>query len=239
MDKVLTLIFLLLACSCHITTAQDGGIQREVGTVYLGFNYAQPLGGFKEAYPDGNAVGGTFGLLVNPLKRPSLVEVGMQVSYLSQGVGKIGTNVMSYYETYKTSHSIIPVHLVARVKAQSNLPVTPYLDGLTGMTFFYTNTKLKEGAFDFLRENYEPIVLNKYRSAGISYGIGAGLTLNTRKANDMHVDLRVVYLQSALSRYVKKGNVEILQDGFPAYTHSFSETSMFMVQLNMVGILKQ
>ncbi|WP_137758405.1 hypothetical protein [Pontibacter sp. SGAir0037] len=211
--------------------------RRPVGSVYIGAVYMQPVGAFRSTYPNGDAIGGTFGLLVNPLKRATALEVGAQVSYLSQGIHKVETNNTAYHDVLKTAHSIIPIHLVARLKSQTTSLVKPYLDGLAGISIFNTRTKIKEDLLDFMQDGHQPVILNKHNSTGISYGLGAGLLFHTGKSKETMADIRLVYLYSPIEKYVQRGHVTVLQDGFPAYSFSLSETSMFMLQLNLVGIL--
>ncbi len=208
-----------------------------VGTVYLGPAYTAPLGSYRQAYPHADALGGTFGLLINPRKYPSPLELGLQGSYLSQGVDKNPSNYSRTYPTLKTSHSIVPLHFIARVKPQREMPFKPYLDGLAGISIFNTRTKLKEDIFDFMRQDHEAFVLDRYRTTVISFGMGVGMLFWQNKSKDAYADLRVTYLQSPFASYVKKGQVRVLQDGFPAYEFTRSETNMLLINLNIAGVL--
>ncbi|MFT2007658.1 hypothetical protein ACMA1I_03215 [Pontibacter sp. 13R65] len=213
--------------------------ERVVGSVYIGPTYTVPIGDYRQAYPHANALGGTFGLLLNPRKYPSPLEVGLQVSYLSQGIDKNRSSYSSAYPILKTSHSQVPLHLVARVKPLKEMRIMPYIEGLAGITIFNTRTKLKEDIFDFMRDDHEAVVLDRYRTTVISFGVGAGLRFWGNKSKTAYTDLRVTYLQSPFTNYVKKGDVRVLLDGFPDYHLTRSETNMLLINLNLVGVLTQ
>ena len=241
--KVNVILLMLLACMLSrmgygqsVEEPSDApGYSR--GTVYFGLTYAQPMGSFRRAYPQADALGGTFGILINPFLRPSPVEFGAQVTYLSQGVHKIKPLSMANNETWKTAHSIIPVHFVARIKPVNNFKIKPYIDCLAGISIFNTRTKIKQNIVEFLDEDLQAIVLNKHSNTVLSYGIGAGLLFQVSEHSDTAMDLRFIYLESPLARYVQKGDLSIDQDGYPIYYFTRSNTPMLMVQLSIAGLL--
>ncbi|TXK37030.1 hypothetical protein FVR03_16260 [Pontibacter qinzhouensis] len=229
---------LLLVCTLSIESyGQEEEPLQSVGTAYLGASYAIPLGGYRQAYPQANALGGTFGLLLNPRSYPSPLEVGVQVSYLSQGIDKNRSSFSNVYPIIKTSHSLVPLHLVARVKPQKPMRFKPYIDGLVGITIFNTRSKLKEDIFDFMRDDHEAIVLGKYRTTVFSCGIGAGMLLWESNSKNSFADIRVTYLQSPFTTYVRKRDVAVQQDGYPVYFFTRSETNMLQISLNISGVL--
>ncbi|MCC9165609.1 hypothetical protein [Pontibacter harenae] len=239
--------FVLVALTtliCGVAIGQTVDVVPEIsgytrGTVYMGITYAQPLGSFRQAYPQADAFGGTFGLLLNPLKRPSSVEFGLQVSYLSQGVQKMWPAGTLSDEKWKTTHSIVPLHLVARIKPTDQLRIKPYMDCLAGISVFNTRTKIKQNIFEFFNDDLQAVILNRYNSTVLSYGVGAGILFDLGVSGNSALDIRFVYLQSPLANYVKRGDLSIDQDGYPVYGLTRSATNIMMLQLNSVGILTE
>ena len=81
---------LILNCILGFGAAAQAYISPKInGTVYLGLTYAHPVGNFEKFYPEAQAVGGTFGLLVKPHRNIRYLQVGAQVSYLVNGINKI------------------------------------------------------------------------------------------------------------------------------------------------------
>jgi hypothetical protein len=223
---------------CLAAAAQTFVLPQASGTTFLGLSYAQPIGGFQKIYPGGNALGGNFGLLVKPYRHARYLEVGAQVGYLVDGIHKTMVNDSYGNYTLKTAHSYIPIHAVARLKPQKQMFLVPYLDGLMGIGIYNTRSKIKQDFFTFLRNNEEAIVLNKHNTSVFSYGLAAGLQFGNRKNHSsLRGDIRLVYLENPITTYVKNGNLFIGQDGYPSYKYSFSETSMLLLQLNLVGLI--
>ncbi|MGV3585940.1 MAG: hypothetical protein ACO1OF_02965 [Adhaeribacter sp.] len=231
---VYVLVFLGLT---HLVRAQVLLPDRATGSAFIGITYTQPTGQFRETYPSGHGKGGTFGFTVRPMAGTAPIELGATFSYLPIGIEKqpVGSGSNAY--KLKTTHSLIPMHALVRLKPRRLTFATPYLDGLAGITVFNSRTKIKEDFFTSLRDE-DPIVIGKQTSTVINYGLAAGLSfaLNTRKS--FYADLRLVYLESPLATYVKKGDVLVDQNGDATYRYSRSETRMFMFQLNIMGILK-
>ena len=233
--KLPGLLLLLLGLGWQGSQAQSTQTPAEAGTVYLGVGAALPLGSFQDTYPGGQAFGATFGLLAKP-GPPSLpFEVGVEVSYLVDGISRKEAQALSPPYTVKTTHSYIPLHAVFRLKPKRTFVVTPYADGLAGITIFNARSKIKQDLFSTAQEE-EATVLDKYNSTVFSYGLAVGLYLKGKR-QEPRIDIRLVYLEGALGTYVKRGNFTIDQEGYPVYRFTRSETTMLLLQLNIAGIL--
>lgn len=216
--------------------AQQTKTPPALGSVFLGLTFTQPTGSFKETYPGMLGLGGSFGFTVRPRAGYSPVEVGTQVSYLPYGIEKytVGTGSSAYQ--LKTTHSFIPWHALVRLKPRRTATLNPYLDGLAGIAIFNTRTKEKEDVVAALRDE-DAIVVNKHNTTLFSYGLAAGLAFGGGSSKSFFGDIRLVYLENPLTWYVKKGNVQVDSNGFVDYKFSRSETSMFLLQLNLLGVL--
>jgi hypothetical protein len=197
----------------------------------------QPYHAFRRNYPSGHGLGGTFGFTVRPQSGYAPVELGAEVSYLPHGIEKhrIGSGSNAYF--LKTTHSLIPLHALVRLKPRRLTAFNPYLDGLAGITIFNSRTKIKEDLFTAFRDE-DPIVVGKHNNTVLNYGLAAGIMFGGNNRKSFFADLRFIYLESPLASYVKKGDVEVDQNGDASYRISRSETSMFLVQLKITGILK-
>ncbi|GEO03142.1 hypothetical protein AAE02nite_08060 [Adhaeribacter aerolatus] len=236
MKFTLTYLFLFLGL-CRLVMAQRPAPGPPIGSVFIGLGYTLPTAGFRETYATGHAKGGTFGFTVRPVAGTAPIELGAEVSYLPFGIEKqpVGTGSSSY--TLKTTHSQVPLHALVRLKPRRLSTVTPYLDGLAGITVFNSRTKIKEDLFTSLRDE-DPIVVSRHTSTVFNYGLAAGFSVAVNNRKSFYADIRLIYLESPLATYVKKGDVLVDQNGDATYLYSRSETSTFMVQLNLLGILK-
>jgi hypothetical protein len=233
--KLPGLLLLLWGFGWQASQAQSTQPPAEAGTVYLGLGAALPLGKFQDAYPGGQAFGTTFGLLAKPGPPAFPFEVGLEVGYLVDGISKKKAQALTPPYTVKTSHSYIPLHAVLRLKPKRTFVVTPYVDGLAGITIFNSRSKIKQDFFSSAREE-EATVLDKYNSTVFSYGLAAGLYVKGKRQVP-RIDIRLVYLEGPLGTYVKQGNFTIDQQGYPVYRFTRSETTMLLLQLNVAGIL--
>jgi hypothetical protein len=235
MKKLFTFLYLLFALATRGWAQASDSLQVSA-TIYLGLSYAQPVGEFKSTYPKGQAIGPTFGLLVKPNPNFRYLQVGAEVSYLADGIRTIDVPNFNAY-TLKTAHSFIPIHAVVRLKPEKYKSVVPYLDGLAGITIFNTRTKVKQDVFTWFRKGEEAEVLNKQNTTVFNYGLAAGLHFGNPRKKGWRADLRLVYLQSPIARYVKPDGIIITNDGYPNYKFSYSETSMFLLQFNVAGLI--
>jgi hypothetical protein len=229
------LLLLFFGLGCQASQAQSPVAPIGSGTVYLGIGAALPWGRFQEAYPGGQALGPAFGVLAKPGPARLPFEVGVEVSYLVDGISRQEAQALTPSYTVKTTHSYIPLHAVFRLKPRRTRTLTPYADGLAGITIFNSRSKIKEDIFSSGQAD-EPAVLDKYNSTVFSYGLAAGLLIKGKKQAP-RLDLRLVYLESPLGTYVKRGNLSIDQQGYPVYRFTHSETSMLLLQLHVAGIL--
>jgi hypothetical protein len=235
--KVTFFCLLLVLINMYTGQAQERPTGRPTGSVSIGLAYTQPRSGFRQYYPNGHAAGTTFGFTVRPQAGYAPLELGAEVSYLLFGIEKhtIGSGSNAYY--LKTTHSFIPLHGLVRLKPGRLTTFNPYLDALAGISIFNSRTKVDEDFFTFLRDE-EPLVIKKHTSVVFNYGLAAGLMYAVNNRKSFFADLRLIYLESPLASYVKKGDVFIDQNGDAAYHLTRSETSMFMVQLKLTGIIK-
>jgi hypothetical protein len=233
--KLAAVCLLVLILGCQSVRAQALEPLAAAGTVYLGLGAALPLGKFQDTYPGGRAYGANLGILVKPGAPTLPFEVGLEAGYLADGISQNKAPTQTPPYTIKTTHSYIPLHAVLRLKPKRAFLLTPYVDGLAGITIFNTRSKIKQDFFSSAREE-EATVLDKYNSTVFSYGLAAGLYIKGKNPIG-RLDIRLVYLESPLATYVKRGNLAVDPQGYPVYRFSRSETTMLLLQLNVAGLL--
>jgi hypothetical protein len=233
--KLAAVCLLVLGLGCHKVQAQASASPRQAATVYLGPGTALPLGQFQDTYPGGRAYGANLGILVKPGAPTLPFEVGLEAGYLADGISQKKASTQTPPYTIKTTHSYIPLHAVFRLKPKRSNRLTPYADGLAGITIFNTRSKIKQDFFSSAQEE-EATVLDKYNATVFSYGLAAGLYLKGKNPIG-RLDIRLVYLEGGLATYVRRGNLAVDPQGYPVYRFTRSETSMLLLQLNVAGLL--
>jgi hypothetical protein len=145
-------LLLLFGLGWHASLGQAPAPPAEAATVYLGLTAARPLGHFQDTYPEGGAYGATFGLLAQPGPSTLPFQVGLEVNYLVDGISKNKVHHLTPSYTIKTTHSYIPLHAVLRLKPKRTFRITPYADGLAGITILNSRSKIKQSFFSSARE---------------------------------------------------------------------------------------
>jgi len=217
--------------------AQEMNTSQVVGSVFMGITVSQPIGSYKARYPQARSMGANFGFTLRPQAGYAPVELGLNTGYLLDGISKhqVGTGSNAY--TLKTAHNIIPLHAFIRLKPRRVAALNPYLDGLAGITIFNSRTKIKEDVITAFQDK-DAIVVNKFNNTVFNYGLAVGLAFRGSAGKSIFADLRFVYLESPLTNYVKRGNITVSSYGDAFYNISHSETSMFLLQLNLLGVIR-
>jgi hypothetical protein len=115
-----------------------------------------------------------------------------------------------------TSNNIFLCHFLLRVQPQKGM-IRPYLDGLLGFNYLYTDTRVK-GRSDI---GYETIASsNIHNDLTFSYGAGSGLMVQVfskqrRKKSGsfaMYLDMAVRYIKGGKAEYLKEGSIRLEND---------------------------
>jgi len=152
--------------------------------------------------------------------RNSPLSMGLSLGYLNYGSEtreeSFSIMVPDVYVNVTTTNNIFLCHFLFRVQPQKGR-LRPYLDGLIGLNYLYTNTSvLSQSASE---DN--PIArTNIYNDLVFSYGAGGGLmiaVLSTKKKKRegffvMYIDLAARYLKGGRAEYLKKGSIHMEND---------------------------
>ena len=175
----------------------------------VNFLFGQPKGEFKENVEDlGFGIGGMFAF--RPGNSP--VMIGVDVEYMLYGSETrqepFSHTIPDVTVEVETRNNILLTHGLLRLQGKSGI-FRPYLDGLIGMHYFFTETKVRDGD-DFA----EPIAsTTNQQDIAFSYGTGGGVMFLVHqkqegsKLTEVLIDFRVRHSFGGEATYLKKGSI--------------------------------
>jgi hypothetical protein len=191
-------------------------------------------------YIDNTAFGVSGTLGINLGKSPFLV--GVDLGYLNYGNDRRYDYLHNYPHigfTLKHSYNILQSLAFLRFQPIKKGTVSPYIDGLLGVSYFWTATSLEN---DFEDESVH--IETNQEDAALAYGVGGGLKIKLGSRKKKHlasgekyfIDLRFRYLFGGKVEYLTKGS--ILSDEFgTTYFLSESRSDLFSVQIGFGAYL--
>lgn len=236
MKKQIALLFFLISISAAWAQTGDKvhfGVHGSIGL---------PVGEFKETVNNsfgGTGWGGGLNLLINPKKGGvySPVLIGIESNYMNLGTDKTPETV--YLPQLKTSFNYFNVGPMIRAMLSSKEEgIIPFIDGFVGLKILNTKTKIDNNLIDTLldEEYVESLLSTNYE--GLGYGVGLGFFNRKVKADEMQVAgsfyMKVMYQYGDRVNYVKRGSIEVDQEGFITYDTGRTQTSMIMLQLGFL-----
>lgn len=185
----------------------------------LDFQVGVPQGEFKDQLDDqlGVGVGGMFGYRF--ANTPFLV--GVDLGFMNFGTETrdepFSTTIPDVRVEVENSYNLFHGDLLFRV-IPYNLAVRPYLDGLVGFNYFFTQTKIRERG----RQNADDAIATdtNFRDTTLSYGLGGGVKFrvfsgdtavnNGEQVNmpyDIHINLGARYMFGREAEYLQPGSI--------------------------------
>jgi len=128
-----------------------------------------------------------------------------------------------------TTNNIFTGHLLMRIQPfASDAAIKPYLEGLFGFHYLWTETKIEDW-----NDDDADISSKNYDDAAMSYGGGAGLMIRVYQGQkeksdgfySINIDIGVRYLFGGEAAYLKKGDI-IRDNGKVIYSPSQSTTDL-------------
>jgi hypothetical protein len=198
----------------------------------------QPQNEFQDNVEDlGFGLGGNFGYHFGT----SPIMLGAEIQYMIYGSQTrrepFNDNIPDVTVEVETSNNILLFHLLARLQSPTGT-FRPYLDGLFGMNYFFTETSVRdEDVFG------EPIASSTNQDdAALSYGAGGGVMLRVYysqkpetgrvKLNEVLIDFRIRYLFGGEATYLKEGSITV-SDGAVEIDARRSRTDLLTYQLGV------
>lgn len=200
---------------------------------------------FLLAFPQGEfddivnraGVGGSGGFLYSLSFVP--VAIGLSAAYINYGSDTRREPIVPGVTVdVNTSNNIATLHLLVRAIPGKG-SVRPYLDGLIGFNYLFTQTIVKN------RSGGEEIASTiNFDDFAFSYGGGGGVLINLfRKPLEgneidagffaVNLDLRLRYLFGSQAEYLHEGSITIVSDEV-YYDVSKSVTDMITAQVGVV-----
>ena len=171
----------------------------------------------------------------------SPVSIGATVGFLIYGRESrkepLSTTIPDIIVDVVTTNNILTGHLLMRVQPlASDAAIKPYLEGLFGFHYLWTQTKIE----DWDDGDDDDISSKNYDDAALSYGGGAGLMIQVYKGKkensngfySVNIDVGVRYLFGGEAAYLKEGDI-IREEGKVIYSPSQSTTDLVTT---MVGV---
>ena len=201
----------------------------------INFLLGQPKGEFKENVEDlGFGIGGMFAF--RPGNSP--VMIGVDIEYMLYGSETrqepFSHTIPDVTVEVETRNNILLTHALLRLQGNSGI-FRPYLDGLIGMHYFFTETKVRDED-DFV----EPIAsTTNQQDIAFSYGGGGGVMFLVHqeqggsKLTEVFIDFRVRYSFGGEATYLKKGSIT-RKNGTAIIDPLRSRTDLLTYQLGLV-----
>jgi len=172
------------------------------------------------------------------------IMIGAEFSYLTYGDETrsvpFSLTIPDVKVDVTTANNILLGHLFLRLQLP-NGPVRPYLDGLFGFNYLFTETTIEsKNANNVLLENNVASNTN-FDDTALSYGVGAGILIEVghEKAessdeNDQtyFINLGVRYLLGGNAKYLTQGGV-IRKDGKVTTNPIESKTDLLTISLGV------
>lgn len=136
----------------------------------------------------------------------------------------------------KTSNNIFMGHFVLRLQPPTGA-FRPYLDGLVGLKYLFTETRIESERFD----NDEPIAAStNFDDVAFSYGAGGGLDLRLydgplgehKKPVSIALNIGFRYLLGSEAEYLKEGSIR-RGNGKVTYEVERSRTDLLVPHLGV------
>lgn len=143
----------------------------------------------------------------------------------------------------ETTNNILFGHLELQYRFLTG-PVQPYVEGLFGFNYLFTETAIKDTDHDWDDDYDDEIASNTNQSDFTnSYGIGAGLMFKlldiknedkSKKVGGMYLDLKVRSLTGGEGEYLKEGSIERSTTGDLSFDVEKSKISMLTYHIGLV-----
>ena len=142
----------------------------------------------------------------------SPVVLGLDIGFLIYGRERrsepFSNTIPDVTVDVETTNNIFQSHLVLRLQPPSGA-VRPYLDGLFGFKYLFTQTQIESERF----KDNEPIASStNFDDFALSYGVGGGVQIEVYRPQGEEVEVASVALKLG-AQYLLGNEAEYLQEG--------------------------
>jgi hypothetical protein len=213
-----------LTCSLPAQNFQGG----------LGFIVGAPQGEFKDNL-DATGYGITGHIGYSPKTQPLMI--GVEFGYMNYGsetrTEPFSTTIPDVFVNVTTTNNLVLTHLFLRVQPSRGI-IRPYLEGLVGFSYFFTETKIENK-----NRSGEEIASNTNQDdATFSGGGGLGAMVQVYSKDkdnrkiEVLLDFRTRYLLGGEAEYLKKGSIR-RESGRVVYDINRSKTNLLTFQFGV------
>ena len=220
------LIFILVSSVSYAQAPFQAG-----GNLTLGF----PQNEFKDNV-ENIGIGGTGYFGFHFPQSPILV--GFSASFIIYGSETreepFSTTIPDVWVDVTTMNSLIMGHVLLRIQPSQG-KVRPYLDGLFGLNYLWTQTRIENQS-----NNEEVASSTNFDDITFGYGCGAGLMIRVYEATTrqtrmdgvqaVYIDLGLRYLKGGEAEYLKEGSIRT-ENGKVTYDISKSTTDILTIHI--------
>lgn len=231
-------IIALLACLGIVGNVYSQELQAS-----LDLGVGIPQGDFRD---QSNHIGGGANMMGGYRFANSPVMVGLEFGFMNFGTDKrvepLSSTIPDLKVEVENSYNLVHADLLLRLIAPP-AQVRPYVDGLFGFNYFFTETVIRDRN-DFFDE--DKLSDTNYEDTALSYGFGAGLQIRlwqnkgetTSKHNDIEpssvsLNLRSRYMFGNEAEYLQKGSIET-EGSEVTYNVSRSTTNLIHIKIGVV-----
>ena len=229
--KGLTLAILAIIISSASVSAQTnfmGGLH---------FNAGFPQGDFKEQL-DRNAFGAGAQFFYSPSRSPFAIGVELGVKNYGNESRRepFSTTIPDVTVKVETSNNMVDGFLIFRGQVP-NGPIRPYVDGLVGFNYLFTETKISDAS-----DGDQVAKSTNQDDAVFAYGAGGGLMVQIydggkeegKKPFQILLDAGMRYVIGGEAQYLKEGSIR-REGGSVTYDLIESKTDMLRLHVGIVG----
>lgn len=208
----------------------------------LDFGVGIPQGEFKD---QSDHVGGGINVMGGYRFANSPIMLGMEFGFMNFGTDTreepLSTTIPDLKVEVENSYNLAHGDLFLRLIAPP-ATVRPYVDGLFGFNYFFTETVIRDRD-DFFDE--DKLSDTNFEDTALSYGFGAGVQFrlwqkkggDTGLTEDMqpssvYLNLRSRYMFGREAKYLQKGSIKI-DDGQVSYDVTQSETNLLHFKIGV------
>ena len=162
------------------------------------------------------------------------IVIGVDAGFLVYGFERrrepFSTTIPDVTVRVETSNAIAMGHMVLRLQPPGGA-VQPYLDGLFGFKYFFTETTIKD---DDRFDEEEIASTTNFDDAALSYGVGGGLDIMLHRGRGAAVMINAGarYLFGRQAEYLQEGSIE-RRNGQVFFAIDRSETDILLMQLGI------